>query len=625
MYVQDPESETIIAWVLCTLYKEPAKFDKPLRSIITDAKSENQNQETVLISLYENDLLIRSRFFGLPNQLSHEDVLPELISGLSDSANVSTSINGDTQEDLYLKIGDSQVLRISSVNAGPGNHLYAVTRFFFVIFLTGFMMSVISSISGFKDLSMFGFTKRFQYRLLDRVVYAILICLASLITITSVAVKNQHRDLIVADLKDQLENLSDALLLESQLSDERPSLERATYALDIDASLFNNGLLTESTAPQIYEQQLLPDLIPYDVYEQLIGNEITEVIDEFQIGGQPLLIGYRKIPAKDQIIAIPTFISSPKYSEMLLSTNSYLLGLYVIIFGVFMIASALIARNLTRPVEQIKKALLNTGDGEFDIKLPVEHQDEIGSLSAAYNEMMDRLKIARTELAKAEREGAWKEMAQQVAHEIKNPLTPMKLNLQHLERQLKSGKSDPEQLKNNIESLTSNIIHQINALDKIATDFSTFAKPSEYPFGKIEVNELLNEVYELYKSYDNKRISFNNLNKPLHVFGAKDELRAALINLLKNAIEATEGNGEIILELNSSDSQVIISVIDDGIGIAEEEISQIFTPRFSTKTSGTGLGLAITKKIIESHNGVISVKSSTNKGTTFEIVIPRLK
>ncbi|NIQ10493.1 MAG: HAMP domain-containing protein, partial [Aliifodinibius sp.] len=170
------------------------------------------------------------------------------------------------------------------------------------------------------------------------------------------------------------------------------------------------------------------------------------------------------------------------------------------IFSFFILGASLISTQLTSPLEALRKGLKKISGGNLETTLPVKSQDEIGSLINAYNIMVYRLKDLQTDLAEAEREAAWKEMAQQVAHEIKNPLTPMKLNLQHLERQISHSDANLSTLKPKIRSLTANIIEQIESLNKIASDFSKFAKPVEQEFEPIEMNELVSQIGDLYGS-----------------------------------------------------------------------------------------------------------------------------
>jgi signal transduction histidine kinase len=238
--------------------------------------------------------------------------------------------------------------------------------------------------------------------------------------------------------------------------------------------------------------------------------------------------------------------------------------------------------------------------------------------------MVFRLKKLQKELASAEREAAWKEMAQQVAHEIKNPLTPMKLNVQHLERQLETNNYDADELKKHIQKITANLIEQIQTLSNIASDFSKFSQPIEEEFTKTDLAAVLSSVTALYQHDEQIRISFQQEDGSVFVLGAADELKRVIINLVKNAYEAMPEGGEITLRLYRKQQDAFVEVEDTGEGITEEDRPNIFVPNFSTKSSGTGLGLAICKKIIEAHEGSITFASVEGEGTTFVIKLPLL-
>lgn len=623
----DPErtDETKIAWILCTIYKEPSKFDKPLRSILSSGAQDAGN--SILVSSYNSGTLDKSTFYGKPNTFEDDEELPaEIISQTNaDVPLIVRSVTGDlTRKELYLELNENTILKASTQIPSFQNYIFAFTRFFIVIFLFGFVVTAIFSLAGIHRLGIFGHTRRFQYRLLDRVTYAIILCLVGLIVTTSFAVENQNEELIRNNLNNELENLADALQLESSISEDAPSLERATFSLDVDATLYSNGVLNESTVSQIYQQNLLPELLPWHIYNQLSNSNSQQVIESTTFVDEPLLVGYKRIQGSSNIIAIPTFISSPKYSQQLLTSNSYLLGFYILIFGLFTIASAIIARSLTMPLNNIKGALKTIGEGNLETMLDVKSEDEIGSLTNAYNEMVIKLKKLQADLALAEREAAWKEMAQQVAHEIKNPLTPMKLSLQHLERQIQTTETSLESLQPNVQRIAHNMIEQIEALDKIASDFSKFAKPMELPFTRVGLNALIAQVVELHQYHESAEINLKLPKKQVCVEGVADELRGVFVNVIKNALEAIAENGKISITLSSNKNDAVVSIQDNGSGISEEDRNKIFVPNFSTKSSGTGLGLAISKKVIEAHNGSIDYVSDTKKGSTFTICLPKV-
>jgi nitrogen fixation/metabolism regulation signal transduction histidine kinase len=396
----------------------------------------------------------------------------------------------------------------------------------------------------------------------------------------------------------------------------------------VDATFYANRTVTESTTPQIYQQHLLPAALPFEIYEQLFIQQQLDAYSTVNLAGQPLLIGYRSILDGENnpvaTIAIPTFLESPKYDQQLLETTSYLILAYLLIFGLFVLGSAFISQKLTRPLVHIQKGLNKISAGRLDTTIQVTSKDEIGSLAIAYNKMVFRLKKLQKELASAEREAAWKEMAQQVAHEIKNPLTPMKLNVQHLERQLETNNYDADELKKHIQKITANLIEQIQTLSNIASDFSKFSQPIEEEFTKTDLAAVLSSVTALYQHDEQIRISFQQEDGSVFVLGAADELKRVIINLVKNAYEAMPEGGEITLRLYRKQQDAFVEVEDTGEGITEEDRPNIFVPNFSTKSSGTGLGLAICKKIIEAHEGSITFASVEGEGTTFVIKLPLL-
>ena len=237
--------------------------------------------------------------------------------------------------------------------------------------------------------------------------------------------------------------------------------------------------------------------------------------------------------------------------------------------------------------------------------------------------MVKRLEVAQKELVKAERESAWKEMAQQVAHEIKNPLTPMKLNLQHLQRQLEQNPDKALDLKPLIEKTANNIIGEIESLNKIASDFSKFAQPIQEPKELVDLTNLLESVSDLYNHEFAVHVDLQMPDQPVQINAVKDELRRVLVNLMKNSIEACDDKQAVVqISLEKNTQTVLMKISDNGTGIDDEDRDKVFVPKFSTKSSGTGLGLAISKKIVEAHGGNIWFESMKGEGTTFFVKLP---
>jgi nitrogen fixation/metabolism regulation signal transduction histidine kinase len=242
-----------------------------------------------------------------------------------------------------------------------------------------------------------------------------------------------------------------------------------------------------------------------------------------------------------------------------------------------------------------------------------------------YNQMIDELVKSADLLARSERETAWREMARQVAHEIKNPLTPMKLSVQHLERAWKDHSSDwDERLKRFIKTMTE----QIESLSAIASEFSDFAKMPVTQPENIDLNEILENVKELYQDTSRIRFEFRYDSRVPHtILGDRKQLLRVFTNLTNNAVQAigNKEEGIISIELESEDTKYSLKISDSGGGISTEQSDRIFQPNFTTKSGGMGLGLAIVKSIIHSLGGEISFVSKEGSGTTFILIFPALE
>ena len=248
--------------------------------------------------------------------------------------------------------------------------------------------------------------------------------------------------------------------------------------------------------------------------------------------------------------------------------------------------------------------------------------DEIGSLVSEYNRMILELSKSAELLAKSERESAWREMAKQVAHEIKNPLTPMKLSVQHLKRIWKDDAPDGDQ---KMERLTQTIIEQIDTLSSIATEFSNFAKMPKANLERVDVQQTLLNIIDLFNDSNDIEILFHNQTiENRIVLADKEQLLRVFNNIMKNAIQSIpkERKGIIEIDLKLENDSYTISIKDNGGGIASDVLDKIFVPNFTTKTGGMGLGLAMVKSIVEEFNGKIWFETKSDEGTIFYVSLP---
>ena len=285
------------------------------------------------------------------------------------------------------------------------------------------------------------------------------------------------------------------------------------------------------------------------------------------------------------------------------------------------IVAIFIANQITRPLVLIQENLRKIELGKRNEPISYNRNDEIGSLVREYNKKVDELAASADLLARSERESAWREMARQVAHEIKNPLTPMKLNIQHLQRTRGKG----EEYEKFLDRMTDTLIEQIDNLSNIATEFSNFAKIPTARNQIFHLAEQVRKVIELFESHERVDIEFHaNGLEYIQVNADRDQLSRAIINLVKNGIQSIPelSNGKVVINLSRRDHMAVIAVSDTGEGISEELRDKLFSPSFTTKTSGMGLGLAIVKNIVENFSGNIWFETEPGKGSTFFIEIP---
>lgn len=315
------------------------------------------------------------------------------------------------------------------------------------------------------------------------------------------------------------------------------------------------------------------------------------------------------------IINIPYLIDQQFFNREMRNFFINLIQIYAVLFLIAIGASTLLALTITRPLEQLRAQVLANDKIQDSKPITGKYPPEIQQLVNDYNRVLMELKQSAERLAESERDSAWRDVARQVAHEIKNPLTPMRLSVQWIERSLKT--SEPEKLKNFCEGM----ITQIDTLSRIADTFSRFSRLPEISPEQIDLCEIARQTGSLITD---QRITIITPDHPLIIYGDKSQLIQAFNNILKNAIQATEeiDNPDIVLQVSQEGNQAIISITDNGIGIDDELKEKIFVPRFTTKTSGMGLGLAIVKNIVEAHGGHIVLQSAKNLGTTFKIYFP---
>ncbi|MES3019729.1 MAG: HAMP domain-containing sensor histidine kinase [Bacteroidota bacterium] len=471
---------------------------------------------------------------------------------------------------------------------------------------------------------------RIQFSMVSAVVVTLLI--TGLITYYNIS--QQYRQQQEETVLDKITKISAGFnkqLLENDIlaGNEQAELAFNTYA-DVngaDLNLFDlEGKLIHSTQPKIYENGLIARRMNSLSYLYLNRLQKSEYINTEQIGDLTFLAAYVPLRnSKNEPIAylgLPYFSNERDYEDRVGLFLNALLNVYALVFVAIGFFAVFVANRITTPLTMVQKSLSETKIGRKNEPILWKRNDEIGNLIKEYNTMIAALEESAQKLARSERENAWREMAKQVAHEIKNPLTPLKLGVQLLDRSWKE--KDPN-FDAKFEKFSKSFIEQIESLSHIASEFSNFAKMPEIVLNIVDLKEVLSQSVELYIQSEHTTIKFDdNCDRDVSVRADRDQLLRCFNNLIKNAIEARQDNVDSVVDvvMYCQENQVLVEIRDNGSGIPEALGQSIFTPNFTTKSSGTGLGLAFVKQAIENIDGSISFNTFPGKGTTFFIRIP---
>jgi signal transduction histidine kinase len=395
----------------------------------------------------------------------------------------------------------------------------------------------------------------------------------------------------------------------------------------IDVNFFNkSGYLTATTKPFDYESRQLSRQLNPNAYIHLLQERENEILLNESLGEQQYHTAYVSVRASNNseplgVLSVPFFDSKPELDRQIIDLISSILSVFAIIFIAFLVLSYWASNHLTVPLSDMTKRFRRIN--LYKLNEPVEwksSEDEIGVLVNSYNQMLKKLEESKEELAKNEKQTAWREMAKQVAHEIKNPLTPMKLTIQQLQRTMSRDLPQSDRIKRTFESL----IDQIDNISDIATSFSDFAKMPMPKNELFEIASVLNKAADLYADDSKITLTRHIQNDQVNVVGDRQLLGRIITNLIINGIQSVpaDRHPEIYLGLRTDDANVYIEVKDNGKGIPEGIRSKVFFPNFSTKQGGSGLGLAIAKRGVEHAGGTIWFETEEGQGTAFFLSLP---
>ena len=383
------------------------------------------------------------------------------------------------------------------------------------------------------------------------------------------------------------------------------------------------GNLLKTSFGTAFEKIDTTPLTDYIVSE-LAQNSNHRILKNKEIDGTSYQTSYSYINGpKFKRIGILELQFTQDNSEIEAELKEFIYRLSLVYLLMFLLAISFayfLSSYITRSIKTISDKMQHTRLNERNEKIILNKaSSEIEILVDAYNNMIDQLEESAARLAKSEREQAWREMAKQVAHEIKNPLTPMRLSVQSFERKFNP---EDENIKEKLKEYSQTLIQQIDVMSSIASAFSDFAKMPTQKKEKIEIISIVKLALDIFNE---KSVKYQTKEKELYAFLDKTQLIRIVTNLVKNALQATENeeNPFINVEIISKGSKIKIVVSDNGKGISEEVKDLIFEPKFTTKTSGMGLGLPMIKNIIEAYDGAISFTSNKGAGTVFTVILPK--
>ena len=539
----------------------------------------------------------------------------------------------DNYNHYYYPIDNSNVLIISKKENSFLDKIAPFSYLFFFFSLFSIVFFLIVRFSDIINISFRRLSDRLQLSMAGILAISFLITgglivyyIMNLNTAKNLENLSEHTHSLLIDLQHKIGNSVDFSDLRKGELDEM--MTEFSNIFFVDVNLYSpQGRLIASSRPEIFEEGLSSKLMNWEAYSQLTYYHLSYYFHKEKIGENGFNSAY--IPffsERNQLLAyinLPYFARQDDLKKEISSFLVTFINIYVffIILGIFL--SLVVSNYISRPLRTLASSISRFAYGKHNEKIEWKRKDEIGQLVDEYNRMIDELVKSAALLARSERETAWREMARQVAHEIKNPLTPMKLSVQHLEKAWKDRGSGWEERLNRF---TQTMIEQIESLSAIASDFSDFAQMPETKPERLDLNDILENVKALYQDTSQIRFEFQyDSNIPHVITGDKKQLLRVFTNLINNAIHAigNTANGIIKISIEQTGNKYVINISDSGGGISSEVSERIFQPNFTTKSGGMGLGLAIVKSIIQSIGGEISFTSKVGAGTTFTMIFPQ--
>ena len=530
-------------------------------------------------------------------------------------------INGEMNLLFLIKNTTAQGEKILAIARENKNFTWNLSDFFKIFFIHSVVIFLVSLF-----LWLINLRKRMSYSISFRTKLITAFLIISVVPLFLIAAyirnlteekNSQTLSKLMIENINQIKNYVEPYLVRSDV-DQKLIFEKASRELNKNFSVYSIEGEVFSSNPSLYQAGILGEKLNSEAYVNLISNKNNFYLGKEEVQGEKINSAFGLLQSASGVLVVELNDMLNKSSLPLseLELDVFLFGVFSFALIIIIIISTVLSGQISSPIKKLTTATRAVSNGDLSVEVSTNSKGELGELASGFNMMVQKIRQNQLDIAQFEREEAWREMAKQVAHEIKNPLTPMKLSVQ----QLITAYEDKSPKFNSIfEKVTATIISQIETLKNIASEFSNFARMPRANLEKLNIVPVITEVINLYSEQKNS-LEFVCSEKEINVVADSDHLKRTLVNLIRNAMQANATKIEINAAITEGFCSVNVS--DNGKGIESEDLPKIFEENYTTKITGMGLGLSMAKKYIESLNGKITVEKTDSNGTTFLILIP---
>lgn len=531
-------------------------------------------------------------------------------------------VEKDHYSHMLIPVGEDGVLVMSLQDSIFSFYYLNVLYAFFVCMLLS-SYGVFFSLNHNVNFRKGTLKARIKNSILSLIFFLFVLLTALSIYLNTKSFENRHKAKAIELLKYVNKEVEQLDCVEFQKCPEiMDVITEMSEVLQIDINIYSSeGMLLTTSRPEIFQAGFDGYLINAIALERIVHNGTMSYVGKEHIGELEYISAYMPLVLENEemyILNVPYFTQNDELNIDIVIMVIIAINIAIMIMVLAFVLSGIIAERVTKPLQLVNNKMKAMRLGGKNEKIDYNQKDEIGSLVKEYNDMVGKLEESVNQLAKSERESAWREMARQIAHEVKNPLTPMKLNIQFMLRSLQI--EDPLEFKRRFKEISGILIEQIDHMASIASAFSDFAK---IPVSQSEVFDISEMALNCVKLFENNVEHWEcDIESGIQVFADKEQIHRVFVNVLKNAEQSIpqEREGEIKVSVKRQGTKVSVLIRDNGTGIPEEIRSKVFEPNFTTKSSGTGLGLAISRRIVESMGGEIGFTTFAG-GTEFYIIL----